>query len=46
MIMTGTHVVPGAGTAGVGALVALELVDEDTIITVVVDRACTARGRA
>jgi hypothetical protein len=46
VIMTETHVVPSAGTAMVGALVTLELVDEDTIITVVVDRARTARGRA
>jgi hypothetical protein len=46
VIMTGTHVVPGASTAVIGALVALEFVDEDAIITVVVDRARTARGRA
>jgi hypothetical protein len=41
-----THVVPGAGTRWVGALVALELVDQDTGVVVVVDWANTAGGWA
>jgi hypothetical protein len=31
--MSSTHVVPGAGTTRVGALVALELVDENTVVS-------------
>jgi hypothetical protein len=41
-----THVVPGASTRRVGTLVALELVDEDTGVVVVVDWANTAGGWA
>ena len=36
------HEVPGAGTAGVGALIARELVDEHALVSEVVERAAAA----
>jgi hypothetical protein len=45
-IIENAYVVPSASTRRVCALVALELVDEDTGVVVVVDRANTAGGWA
>lgn len=43
---TTTHVVPSAGSRGIGTLVSSELVDKDTSVTILVDGAAAASGGA